>query len=75
MSAWSEYKKKLGETRPWDMLNPNVEKATDVEANTRFSICEDCPDLVKLTKQCKHCGCIMPVKVKLLSATCPIDKW
>lgn len=75
MSAWSEYKKKLGETRPWDVLDPNTPRATDVESNTRFSICLDCPELIKLTKQCKQCGCVMPAKVKLLAATCPLGKW
>ena len=29
MNAWQEYKKKLGTTRPWDLLNPNVEYATE----------------------------------------------
>ena len=23
-SKWQQYKEKLGETRPWDMLNPNT---------------------------------------------------
>ena len=42
MNAWQEYKKKLGTTRPWDLLNPNVERATDDLANNRLKICEEC---------------------------------
>lgn len=75
MSAWSEYKKKLGETRPWDFLDPNTPRATETDADKRLSICEECPDFIKLTKQCKQCGCIMPAKVKLLASTCPLGKW
>lgn len=75
MSAWKAYKEKLGTTRPWDLLNPNAERSSDLEANTRFSMCLDCPELVKLTKQCKQCGCVMTQKVKLKAAICPIGKW
>lgn len=74
-SAWQEYKKKLGETRPWDVVNPVAEKATDEEADRRYAICEECPRLLKLTKQCKECGCFMNLKTKLQHATCPIGKW
>jgi len=75
MSAWEEYKKKLGTTRPWDMLNPNVEKVSEEVEEKRFSICEECPELIKITKQCKQCGCFMKMKVKLKEAKCPIGKW
>lgn len=75
MSAWAEYKKKLGNTRPWDMINPNVPRATDEEAENRFNICSKCPELIKATAQCKQCGCFMKAKVKLKEATCPLLKW
>ena len=75
MSAWKDYKAKLGETRPWDMLNPNVPKADDVTADYRMSLCKKCPELLALTKQCKQCGCIMTAKVKLEASTCPLGKW
>lgn len=75
MSSWTDYKKRLGATKPWDLLNPRVEKATDLESNTRFSTCLDCSELIKLTKQCKQCGCLMTMKVKLKEAICPIGKW
>ena len=75
MSKWKEYKEKLGDTRPWDMLNPNIERASEEEAERRFSICKVCPELISLTNQCKQCGCIMSAKTKLLKATCPLKKW
>jgi hypothetical protein len=75
MSAWKEYKAKLGTTRPWDLLNPNQEKASEEEAKARYNTCLDCDRLTVATKQCKECGCIMPAKTKLKLATCPIGKW
>lgn len=74
-SAWQEYKKKLGTTRPWDMLNPNVPKVSDNIESIRMSLCMDCPELIKSTKQCKQCGCFMNMKVKLENAKCPVGKW
>jgi hypothetical protein len=75
MSAWTEYKKRLGDTRPWDLINPNVPRAEDPVANDRMDICLACPELIGLTKQCKQCGCLMVGKVKLRDAVCPIGKW
>lgn len=75
MSAWQEYKKRLGNTRPWDILDPDVEKVDDAEESARYSLCQDCPEFFKATTQCKQCGCFMKVKVKLKQATCPIGKW
>ncbi len=75
MSAWKDYKAKLGTTRPWDLLNPNTEFASDELESTRYSLCNDCPEFIRMTTQCKQCGCIMKAKVKLLHATCPLGKW
>jgi hypothetical protein len=75
MNAWQEYKKKLGTTRPWDLANPNTEYAKEDIAQTRWSICEQCPRLLKATSQCKECGCFMKIKVKLQEAVCPLAKW
>jgi len=74
-SKWQEYKEKLGETRPWDILNPNTEYVEEAEATRRYDICKACPELIDLTKQCKQCGCLMPLKTKLLRAECPLKKW
>jgi hypothetical protein len=60
MSAWKDYKAKIGVTRPWDFLNPNTEYASDEEESTRYSLCMECPEFIK---------------VKLKYATCPIGKW
>jgi hypothetical protein len=75
MSKWEKYKEKLGETRPWDILNPNAEFADEDLSKSRYEICKICPNLINATKQCKECLCIMPAKVKLLKAVCPIGKW
>jgi hypothetical protein len=74
-TPWQEYKKKLGTTRPWDMLNPNVEHASEEEASARMAICEECPSLLRITSQCKECGCFMKMKTKLKTAVCPLGKW
>jgi Family of unknown function (DUF6171) len=74
-TAWEKWKENLGETRPWDLLDPSVELVTDEQASNRFDICKACPELIKLTSQCKKCGCLMHLKTKLEKATCPIGKW
>jgi hypothetical protein len=74
LSPWQKYKKNLGDTRPWDLLQAD-NKTTDDIAAERYEICKACPELIKLTKQCKKCGCFMNLKVKLALAECPIGKW
>ena len=63
------------EVRPWDLFNKNFERALPEIAKKRLSICKQCPEYIKLTHQCKKCGCIMNAKVKLIDATCPLNKW
>ena len=75
MTPWEEYKAKLGTTRPWDIINPQIQKADDELANKRLDICLGCDRLIKATKQCKECGCFMALKVKLQGAVCPLGKW
>ena len=74
LSAWEKYKQSLGETRPWDMLD-KTNYAEEEISKERFSICKACPELIKLTTQCKKCGCFMAAKTKLIKATCPLGKW
>jgi hypothetical protein len=74
-SNWSKYKENLGETRPWDVVNPNAAWANEALSKERYKICQACPELIKLTSQCKKCGCFMKLKTKLELATCPIEKW
>jgi hypothetical protein len=61
--------------KPWDMFNKNMERALPQIAEMRLKICGECPRYVKLTHQCRECGCIMNAKVKLKDATCPISMW
>lgn len=75
LSPWQKYKKNLGDTRPWDLLNPDTEWASEEKAAERFDICNSCPELLRLTKQCKQCGCFMAAKTKLELAVCPMGKW
>ena len=75
MSAWQEYKKKLGTTRPWDLLRPNTEYAAPELSSQRLAICEECPRLIEATHQCRECGCFMKIKTKMQMATCPLGKW
>lgn len=74
-SPWEQWKENLGETRPWDLLNPNTEYVDEDLAAKRFEICKACPKLIKMTGQCKECGCFMSVKTKLTKAECPLHKW
>lgn len=75
LSPWQQYKKNLGDARPWQMLDPTVERVSEEIAKKRFNICKGCPELIKLTNQCKKCGCFMSAKTKLSIASCPIGKW
>lgn len=75
LTPWQKYKQNLGDTRPWDLLDPSVEWASDELSQERYAICKACPELIKLTTQCKKCGCFMKAKTKLEKATCPLGKW
>lgn len=41
----------------------------------RMNECTDCMHYRKMIKQCNLCGCLLPLKTKILEASCPIDKW
>ena len=75
LSPYQKWKKNLGNTRPWDVVNPNTDWVSEEESNKRLEICKSCPEFIKLTLQCKKCGCFMYAKTKLEKATCPIGKW
>ena len=36
LSAWQKYKQNLGETRPWDIINPNVNFVSEEVQNSSF---------------------------------------
>ena len=73
-SKWEEYKEKNGMT-PLDLLNPMTKRSTEKLSSSRMDICKACPELIKLTSQCKKCGCFMVAKTKFEAAKCPISKW
>lgn len=74
-SAWQKYKENLGQTRPWDFLNPETGYVAESIAKERYEICLSCPQLTSATKQCKKCGCFMLLKTKLENAECPLGRW
>jgi len=76
-TPWQLYKesKAKGESQFYDILKPSTEWASEEETLKRYTICKTCPDFVKITKQCKNCGCFMPTKTKLQNTSCPIGKW
>jgi hypothetical protein len=72
-SPWQEYRKKLSAT-PLGLVDRGSYTSED-ESQSRLDMCNGCDSLIKLTKQCKECGCFMPLKVKLKNARCPLSKW
>jgi hypothetical protein len=69
-----DYKEKNGVT-PFDLINPKSPRSSEDLKKERMSICNDCPELIKLTTQCKQCHCIMYLKTTLEEAKCPLGKW
>lgn len=61
--------------RPWDLFNKNLGRVSEEAHKERMEICRSCPELIKVTEQCKKCGCFMFAKTKLPHATCPLGKW
>jgi hypothetical protein len=76
-TKWQIWKEKnTGDiATPWDMVNPKIEKLPKKEYQKRLDICLGCDRLIKLTKQCKECGCFMNIKTQLPHASCPLGKW
>jgi len=79
--SWSEWKQrnaekqKKGNVSPLDFLNPETEYVSEDTAKKRMDICLDCPKLIRITHQCRECGCLMNIKTNLLHASCPLSKW
>jgi hypothetical protein len=48
--------------------------ASEETVAQRSELCNTCPSYSRL-KICAECGCIMPLKVKIKAAVCPIGKW
>ena len=61
-----------------ETLNEMIDKIKEVSDKVyldRIKDCNNCDRFIKLSKQCKECGCIMTSKAKLPHAACPIGKW
>jgi hypothetical protein len=59
-----------------DGMNEGVGRfiATVELQEQRYEICKTCDSFTAL-KTCRECGCIMPLKIKINSASCPLEKW
>ena len=44
-------------------------------AAARLALCNECDFYLRLPKMCKKCHCVMPFKVQIEQAKCPIGKW
>ena len=44
-------------------------------AKQRQDICNGCDKRIKLTNQCKECGCFLAAKTKIKQEKCPLEKW
>lgn len=70
---------KTREVRPWDLFkskdSPEGARVSEEVQKERYDICTECPEFVKLTGQCKQCGCFMKAKTRLAGASCPLNKW
>jgi hypothetical protein len=61
--------------RPWDLFNKNIIRVSSDIADERMSVCLGCEHFLKITGQCKECGCFMKAKTLLPHAECPIGHW
>lgn len=43
--------------------------------SARLAICLECDSMIKLTRQCGKCFCIVDAKVMVKKTSCPIGKW
>ena len=60
---------------PLDFFRKGTNYADKAVQDERYAVCTECPMFIPISKQCAKCGCFMHLKVKLLDASCPIDKW
>jgi hypothetical protein len=61
--------------KPWDLINPYIEDVPNETYSNRMKICISCDNFIRMTSQCKKCGCFMHLKSKLPNASCPIGLW
>jgi len=51
-------------------ISPDRKRAAD-----RYAMCLGCDRFRRATRQCRECGCFMPVKVRVPNVNCPLGKW
>jgi hypothetical protein len=49
--------------------------SSDELKSSRLEICINCEHLIKVTRQCSKCYCVVDAKVLVKKATCPKGKW
>lgn len=52
-----------------------IVKVIRESVSQRLALCEACENFNAERRTCKKCGCYMPAKVYLITASCPIGKW
>jgi hypothetical protein len=48
---------------------------TEETRTIRLNLCNECEHLIKITRQCSKCFCIVDGKVSLKNSKCPVGKW
>jgi len=62
-------------------LKERVARATDNHLASeevrisRLKICIECEHLIKITRQCSKCFCVIDGKTMLKKSQCPVGKW
>lgn len=49
--------------------------SSEEEKTARLNTCLECENLIKLTRQCGKCFCIIDAKVIPKKSKCPAGKW
>jgi hypothetical protein len=60
-------------TGPVDLLFPSRYSKDEQMMLDRWRACRECPELH--AGVCGKCGCVMKLKVRLSTASCPIGMW
>jgi len=59
----------------YDWVKSGFKLEDELSQIMRLEMCKACPEFKKKSTQCKICGCVMSKKVKISSASCPLNKW
>lgn len=64
----------------WDLVNLiNMDQeyifVSDEKESERLKICKGCEYYNRKEDECEECGCYIPMKVKIIFDSCPINKW